>query len=77
MADQSSFFKDIFGWDITISLDFFTCLLYTSSDAESSAYRLKGRNGRDCISSEDVSDSGLCQTALFWKFVLRPSAFPQ
>lgn len=24
MADQSSFFKDIFGWDITISLDFFT-----------------------------------------------------
>lgn len=35
------------------------------SDAESSAYRLKGRNGRNCISSEDVSDSGLCQTALF------------
>ena len=24
MADQSSFFKDILGWDITISLDFFT-----------------------------------------------------
>lgn len=24
MADQSSFFKDIIGWDITISLDFFT-----------------------------------------------------
>lgn len=24
MADQSSFFKDIFGWDITISLDFYT-----------------------------------------------------
>ena len=24
MADQFSFFKDIYGWDITISLDFFT-----------------------------------------------------
>lgn len=24
MADQTSFFKDIYGWDITISLDFFT-----------------------------------------------------
>ena len=34
-------------------------------DAESSAYRLKGRNGGNGISSEDVSDSGLCQTALF------------
>lgn len=24
MADQFSFFKDIFGWDITVSLDFYT-----------------------------------------------------
>ena len=35
------------------------------SDAESSAYRLKGRNGRNRVSSENVTDRGLCQTALF------------
>lgn len=35
------------------------------SDAKSFAYRLKGRNGGNRISSENVTDSGLCQTALF------------
>ena len=35
------------------------------SDAESSAYRLKGRNGRNRVSSESVTNRGLCQTALF------------
>lgn len=24
MADQFSFFKDIYGWDITVSIDFYT-----------------------------------------------------
>ena len=35
------------------------------SDAESLAYRLKGRNGGNGISSEYVTDSRLCQTTLF------------
>ena len=33
--------------------------------AKSSAYRLKGRNGGNRISSEDITDRGLRQTALF------------
>lgn len=35
------------------------------SDAKSSAYRLKGRNGWNRVSSENVTNRGLCQTALF------------
>ena len=34
-------------------------------DAESFAYRLKGRNGGDSVSSKNITDRGLCQTALF------------
>ena len=46
-------------------------------DAESLTDCIKGCDGRDCISSKDISDGGLRQTAFLRKLILRPTAFPQ